>query len=116
MDVFSTQLFLQSDLLETILNQQPAAFGWVSLILFVLWQLYAPKLGIDTRLSEIVGSVNARIDDVGERIDDVEERQEMLVGVTEVIAVEQGGVDGEYVKSLLNNTDVNPEKLKDENE
>lgn len=113
MDVF-VGLILQLNVVETVTNQSPATLGWFSVLVFVMWQLYAPKLGIETRISEITSSVNDRIDDVGKRIDSVEERQDLLVGVTEIIAVQQDGVDGEYVRSTLAESNVNRKEVKEE--
>jgi hypothetical protein len=101
--------------METMLNQQPATVGWFSVLIFVVWQLYAPKLGIDTRTSEIVGSVNERIDDVGERIDELEDKQDSIIEVTEVIAVHQDDIDGSAVATILGNDTLDEQRILDHN-
>lgn len=111
MDVFYTLLTLQTDLMETMLNQRPATVGWFSVIAFAVWQLYAPKLGIDTRTSEIVGSVNDRIDNVGERIDELENKQDTIIDVTEVIAVHQDEIDGGQVSTILGNDEIEKSRI-----
>jgi len=87
------------------------SWGWIVLGGYILWQIYASKLGYNTRFQEIVNSVNERIEKVGERIDDVEERQEQLVAVTQIIAVETETVDGDGVKHIFGNKNIDDDRV-----
>jgi gas vesicle protein len=99
--------------MSTLTSISPQSLGWFAVICFVIYQLYAPKLGINTRIKEITDDFNQRIENVGERIENVEARQEKHVAVTEVIAVEEDTIDGAAVKSLFNDDDLHREEILD---
>jgi hypothetical protein len=97
--------------MSTLTSLTPQTLGWFGVFCFTLYQLYAPKLGVTTRVKEITDNFNARIDRIGERITEVEERQEKHVTITEIIAVEQNDIDGAEVKTLFNDEDLHREDI-----
>jgi len=107
----------------------PTNWGWMLVIGWVLWQIYAPKyFGVETRFEEVVNGLNDRIDAVGSRLDDiesrqserisnVEERQRDHIDVTEIIATETDNIDGHSVAVILgDDSPVDPDDVTNDTE
>jgi len=86
-------------------------WGTLVLLLWVAWQVYAPKLGVNTRLTEILSSVNGRLDKMGNRIEDIEQRQEETIAVVQVLSVHNDNVDGESVEEIFEENAVSTEEI-----
>jgi len=91
----------------------PSDWGWLLVLLWVVWQVYAPKhFGVETRFEEIVNSLNDRIDQVGNRLDDIEEKQKNHISITKIMAVETDDVNGQKVSEVLSDEDqIDPDDI-----
>jgi len=91
----------------------PSNIGWYVVFLYVIYQLYAPKFGLSTRLTAIIDNFREEIREVGKRIEDVEDRQdkierrqEKVIAIHEIITVNLDDFDGSAVKNLFGDKDV----------
>lgn len=87
----------------------PEQYGWLVVLCWFIYQVYAPKLGITTRLSSMVSQIKEALDDLRGRIQTIENRQENHIQVTRAQARIHPEMDEDEVDEYLVENGIDPE-------
>jgi hypothetical protein len=87
----------------------PEQYGWLLVLCWLIYQVYAPKMGITTRLSALITEVKEALDDLRGRIRNIEQRQENHIQVTRAQARIHPEMDEEEVDEYLVENGIDPD-------
>lgn len=103
---------LSVDVLSNVIKQD---WGWIFLFIYTLYQIYAPKIGIETRFYNLFSQIESQVERSLDRIEAVEQLQKNHIQVTRAMvhADEDEELDHEAIDQYLIDNGITPQELID---
>lgn len=86
----------------------PEQYGWLLVLCWLIYQIYGPKFGIETRLYGLLLEFKEALDDLRGRIANIETRQENHIQVTRAQSRIHPEMDEEEVDEYLVENGIDP--------